>query len=131
MKEFIVWDKKKNEFIDEHNVLVDGSGTNIHNFNRDSNVRFNRDDKKELEILFAIGKDDINGNKIYADSSICMLERSKSIGTFFFDKKYLRYKFAFNGDKDVSLPMNDFEKDTDFKIIGTLQEDKHLLGEEK
>jgi hypothetical protein len=135
MNEFIVWDKTKHKFIDEYNVLIDGSGTNVHNFNRDSSVRFNRDDKNELEICNYIGKTDTEGNKIYADCSIveylitytddCKAEIKRGIFTF---NKYTS-SFYIQNEAKQELATNGFwiKRASNFKVIGTLQEDKHLL----
>ena len=79
-------------------------------------------------------------NKIYADSSIFEFRYAGSflcIGYFYFDKLELRYKIQLIMTKTFKdLEKKDFPKQKlyfdclimkNFRIIGTIQEDKHLL----
>lgn len=78
-----------------------------------------------------IGKTDIEGDKIYADSSIVEWIHQKNTyrGYFSFNKTYLRYEVCVFDGGDIQAVDYFYLGHNRFKIIGTLQEDKHLLGE--
>ena len=94
---------------------------------------------KQLDVLSAIGKKDINDKEIYADCSIVEFKATFSggyfttiKGYFYFDelKKELRVKLlgstfrdSFRGIDTDSMKY-DYEYMKDFKIIDTIQENK-------
>jgi hypothetical protein len=128
MNEFIVWDKKSKIFhyayiargILHHDRLVDFTNN--------------------LEVFNYIGKTDIEGNKIYADSSIVEFSIFKDNDLEIFpDKETMKGYFTFNSNSlsysirtlDDSHENFDFisvhNRIVDLKIIDTLQENKKLL----
>ena len=73
-----------------------------------------------------IGKTDIEGNKIYADSSIVEFSTNDlgwQKGYFSYNENGLNYQF---NSKDGAL-LTDWMEIKNLKIIGTLQENKELL----
>ena len=140
MKEFIVYDNQEEEFIDVEYVAIYSNGI-IFKADLDNEVLdLLEGEQNRYEYFNYIHKKDIFGNKIYADSSIVewdnyqsdddgnMLFRSKHIGYLSFDNYDLHYLM-----KDESSISYEFCSDEmrNIKVIGTLQQDKHLLGEEK
>ena len=123
MNEFIVWDKVSKKFTDriclDANLIRNGISYSL------------KVEEELFELFYPVGLTDINGKKIYADCSVVELVDSESRGVFFFDEKYLKFKFAFNGDKTTSLGMESFEKTVQFRVIGTLQENPELLKDAK
>jgi len=117
MNEVIVWDEDSECFIEdfameEYMPLNDIFKSNGYQF-------FNY-----------IGKTDINDKKIYADCSIVEFTvadyKTKDIGYFTYDSDYTSYLVK-NSRGVVLKYSKKFIRN--LKIIGTLQEDKHLLGE--
>ena len=121
MNEFIVWDENTQSWVKNFNhvITIDDSGILKTNHNR-------------FKLFMGIGKTDIEGNKIYADSSIIEWEHQENIyrGYFTFNKKYLRYEVITKDHQSKPIAIEFFYLEHNgFKIIGTLQEDKHLIGE--
>ena len=150
MDEFIVWDIEGKCWIPKSKcaIATSNSTSNIaKGFTLLTEVESNEysecfvPDFIPVQVCNYIGKTDIEGNKIYADSSIVEFNMSgskknfKATGFFTFNKKNLSYEFVcFKIDKKklnscrYDIDWRNAYKDT-FKIIGTLQEDKHLIGE--
>jgi len=127
MNEFIVWDKRKNCFNDE--LLLDKDGHCFGLSGIDNDIVYLR--LEDYTIHRYIGIEDINNNKIYADSSIIEFEHLKKQikGYFWFDKYELRYKIVI----DISLSFGGITKLTtveynqdikNIKIIDTIQQKK-------
>lgn len=133
MNEFIVWNEEKKEFSKEFLTNYDGDII-YRNVSLDNNThkRFNY-----------IGKTDINDKKIYADSSIvefdykgfeeigtvtykAIVKFDNVLGCYFFDV----FSHADNNGYNYNfLFPTVIYRVRNLKIIGTLQEDKHLLGD--
>ena len=84
-------------------------------------------------IFWGIGKTDDTPeqNKIYADSSIVELVdfvNNRFIGYFVYDNKSLGYKLKITSDSLYEF-YTEMEYISNLKVIGTLQEDKYLLGD--
>ncbi len=122
MKEFIVWDKNDNRFLDSLFV----------NCELNEAVSNNED----FEIFQYIGKADIKGNKIYADSSVVEMTirdedgKHTHIGFFNYNSFLLCYDFREpykNGEMSGNRIWR-MEKlqiySVQFKIIDTIQENK-------
>lgn len=123
MIKFTVWDKNLECFRD---------GTLAFGYDDFEWVLLNESNEQIVsnysgEIFNYIGKTDIEGKKIYADSSIVEYDsrlHGKQRGYFSYNRRDLRYELTlFNGMK-VSYA---WKREWNLKIIGTLQEDKHLL----
>ena len=134
MDEFIVWDKKFDRFLPEEDIAISSLGF-IFELNEDGYFPKN---VKDFTIHKAIGKTDIEGSKIYADSSIVEFEffhneavpsLSKCLkGYFTYIDKILAFNIKVIGDEISSLNYSHFSRRTiNLKIIGTLQENPELL----
>jgi len=131
MNEFIVWDKEKKKFSDDawFNLHPNGDLVKLSN-NRFYNCNQNH------SIHNYIGKTDDTPekNKIYADCSIVEFENmsEKQIGVFIYSNSISGYKIRMSKkdtwDEWLNINYNDMKN---FKVIGTLQQDKHLLKESK
>ncbi|MCK4874810.1 MAG: hypothetical protein KAS26_03090 [Sulfurimonas sp.] len=157
MNEFIVWDKKSKKFRVVANILYNTQS--IHDINKkDIEIKgvqlwgepFNPREEdnpdilvrrwaKEFTIHNYIGKTDIEGNKIYADSSIVELRRiyrhfgGDEIlkGFFTFNKETSAYDFISSdeyGNTIIHYNKNIIGHISNLKIIGTLQENRELLN---
>jgi len=147
MNEFIVWHEDLECFIDETQCIFK-DGTLFKN-----DEMYIKQVSEDMTMFWETGKTDIEGKKIYADSSIVEFmvsscEECKIVASFTFCNDFLRYAFkiiSFNGkemkddnrddlsnwyeikwnDKKEMLYSNDVHYN--FKITGTLQEEKHLF----
>lgn len=131
MNEFIVWDKKRKEWLhdEKHSIHLFGETIIMGELLRrkdDSHVRL--EDLNDIEAFNYIGKTDIEGNKIYADCSIVSFEWVNSekeihydLGYFRWNKDYLSY-FIWDGVQEWSI-----RDILSLEVKGTLQEDKLLL----
>ncbi|MFA5669904.1 MAG: YopX family protein [Candidatus Cloacimonas sp.] len=129
MNEFIVWCKNKNEWEADECVLTrDGKLIDI-KYMKELNL-------ENHTIYRYIGKTDIEGNKIYADCSIVEFEyydmdvdsgwvKAKSVITF--DDEDLMYLIAIDGEL-CNFKQHDI---VNLRVIGTLQENPELLGDNK
>lgn len=95
MKSLIAWDKLMSNFENiESKSDISFLGSYLNNTNR-------------YDIFEHIGLEDINNNKIYADSSILKVNYFSSsdwisdIGFFCFDDEDLRYVFHLIGKKEI------------------------------
>lgn len=131
MLEFIVWDHKKKEF--DYNFLH-GKNQAINDFFMFFEL------SRYWSIFNYIGKTDIEGNKIYAESSIVNVD--VNIGIFNAELngyfKYYKSQLGYNFHKvpfDKTSPYNIIAYNDDsfrrLRIVGTLQENPELLGENK
>ena len=137
MNELIVWDKVARCFAEnislDADLLQDG-------------ISYSLDVKGDLyELFFPIGLTDIDGNKIFAQSSIiefyfkCFGETTTAKFTAFFqyNEDELRYELIIlNYDKSktksiYSVLSYNMDLMKSFKIIGTIQENPELLEELK
>jgi hypothetical protein len=133
MNEFIVWDKDIEKFEYLNNTWLE-FGLEVEPMLVNSGaVGYERISTTNISIHNYIGKTDIEGNKIYANSSIVEVNDSKS--KFYEDICIVRY------DKNICsfmLCSVDFEDDRqehfrpdysnkNYKVIGTLQENPELL----
>lgn len=120
MKDCIIWDKTDEKFRPKFQFRK------CVGFDLDGDL-FNFETMEKLDYLESfegVGIEDIEGNKIYADSSIVEFENigTKKIGYFNFNKTSLCYEI-------IHLPsMNGFAFEPrimdNFKIIDTIQENK-------
>ena len=125
MIEFIIWDKKAQEFPD--NICLNAE------LSQDG-ISYSAEVKEELfELFYPIGLKDINGKSIYADSSIVEIAHIGKMsnnwvskkGIFVFINKYLQYIFIEIGINTDGIEIESmFHKLTSFKIIDTIQENK-------
>ncbi len=138
MNEFIVWDKEIGVFIGEESFdsmfgfysidyreLKEGMTKEDLIINQGQVLRPTY--MMHLERFAYIGKTDIEGNKIYADSSIVEFYsrlHGWQKGYFSYDCTSLSYRITLFNDMSVSF---DNERETKFKITGTLQENPELL----
>ena len=128
MNEFIVWYKPTQTFIKQEWVygleFDEGSLFNIRVEQLDDI------DVDDCEIFYDIGKTDIDGNKIYADSSIVEFdirldhEISKKKGFVAFSLDEMAYGLTVDSGGFYEFTHYDIKN---LKIIGTLQENKELL----
>ncbi len=111
MNEFIVWDKVNKEF-----GRISEAGT-ISEWSWDECTSNN-----DYTLHQYIGKTDINGNKIYADSSIVEFNilDSKYRGFFTYNSARLRYEIEISSKESIIYDGGV----KDFKIIDTIQENK-------
>lgn len=147
--EFIVWDEKNKNF-GQHNVGKDMSINDFFKFFELS---------RYFSIHNYIGKIDIEQNKIYENCSIVEFEHKSSRTVLKYETGYiakqafiefesivfkayfqyhtdeLRYELIIldydksKTDSIFSVLSFNMETMSNFKVIGTLQEDKHLLGD--
>lgn len=133
MNEFIVWDRRKKEWLKDNCVLTkEGSLLKFPSLKMLDSVQF--------EVIRPIGKRDINGNKIYADSSIIEFEYPKYkvgttiqdgyntyIGHFKFNDNTLSYMVYTKNADDSGYRWHFadiFSQIKNIKIIDTIQENK-------
>jgi len=133
MNEFIVWDNYEEEFICDEDIAINSHGT-IFECNPDAEV-FNvlSDGMNRYLKLDYIGKTDIEGNKIYADCSILnIIDCEDAIYKVTWNDESLKYQIERISPDDGDWLISDFDEmdSEDLEVIGTLQQDKHLLGEE-
>jgi len=133
MNEFIVWDKLKEQFITER-IAVGINGVVI--VFKDGKVRdFLIPEKFSIHNYIGKTDDTPENNKIYADCSIVEFEygniKNKLIGVFTFNIDELRYEIDIYNNTSYSCLNYDFEDMQNFKVIGTLQQNKHLLKDKK
>jgi len=137
MNEFIVWDEENARFSDlelfHNQIFINHEGkTKWFDHSGMSDADF------QLKPFWYIGKTDIEDNKIYADCSIVEFLIQEEQGKpyikckgFFHYEEFLLSNvvriFQQDGFKEWYIKTYDKDMMTDFKIIGTLQEDKHLL----
>jgi len=132
MNEFIVWDSKFKKFIEpSREIVMTTKDEMIKGINGGHGF------VEEWSIFPYIGKTDDTPeqNKIYADCSVFEFEYLtddgwvKLSGYFSFDDIDLRYEV--NVLKDITFVSLSFYEDRfrNLKVIGTLQEDKHLMGD--
>ena len=122
MNEFIVWDKERKRFRYDQASNHIAIGKQIDYM------------EDKLTIHQYIGKTDDTPqkNKIYADCSIVEFDRltlfgdfdKKQIGVFRYCSETLRYVLV---TKDTNLTTGYVRGIKNIKVIGTIQEDKHLL----
>jgi len=134
MEDFIGWNKKTKKFLDKEELTFVEMGSY-------SSVLLDvlGGINKDVILFWGIRKTDTEGNKIYADSSIVEFDfkeaghTNKAIGYLYFENFCYRIKILktdMRSDID-DLPMHFQSANTDFKIIGTLQENPELLEELK
>ena len=136
MNEVIVWDEEKKEF--SESKIVDGWLLHKRAFNQESKIK----------MFPYIGKTDIDGKKIYADSSIvefeviercccdilevhCECDFNKRIGYFNYNEDRLCFELK-SKENDCFDSVFAFYRDRikNLKIIDTLQENKlGLIGD--
>jgi len=140
MNEFIVWDKEDyfgsdikfytiaELMQDEHMTLIfDSDGTmRVLDYDVDETPT-----EMEFETFNYIGKTDIEGKKIYADSSIVEFRFDDFLykGYFVYNTITLRYdvRTYHKHTNSYELYTYDIDAMSDFKIIDTLQENPELL----
>ena len=137
MNEFIVWDEENKEFYDDW-VFFDNDGgdlyvADINNECHDPHAVEN----VNLKAFWSIGKTDIEGNKIYADSSVVEFDfrlfdedqYEKLSGYFSFNADLAMYElrepYSEDGYRIYYLINNDIKN---LKIVGTLQKNPDLCG---
>ena len=132
MNEFIVWDNKENKINDFYPIAVKSNGDIL--WCTPTYGKWETAPKGRFTILPYIGKTDIEDNKIYADYSIVEFRiKFKGVfkGHFWWNKITLRYMIEiYREDGFKTLVEFNFQEMDQFKIIGTIQENKHLLGDE-
>ena len=127
MNEFMMWDKIEKEWLTTGNMPI---------CSMEETLVFDFSDSNEESSHLYIGKTDIYGNKIYADSSIVEFEyydmdvdsgwvKAKSVITF--DDEDLMYLIAIDGEL-CNFKQHDI---VNLRVIGTLQENPELLGDNK
>ena len=145
MQEFIVWDKRSNSFNDD--LMLDKDGHCFGLCGLENEIVYLK--TEDYTVHKNIGKTDIDGNKIYADSSIvefdtiegcvcdilevvCECKYIKKIGYFTYNKDRASYEIKSpmtDGFNQMFLLFRD--RISNIKVIGTLQENPELLGETK
>lgn len=132
MNEFIVWDNLEEEFIDEE-YIARYSGGILFKADIDNEVidllLDEKDDKNRYIPFDYIGKTDINGEKIYADSSIVKFEyipcdKEHIVKAYFtWDDEYLKYIIDPLEGYDSTIEYESF-KFLNIEIVDTIQENK-------
>ena len=123
MNEFIVWDNVSKLFFNNEEFKIH-NGKCVELFDSEW---FKNDYPEHTKIFNYIGKTDTEGNKIYADCSIVEFDtekHGKQRGFFTYSKMFLSYII-----EDLYNDMGYLRYDgsqTNLKVIGTLQEGKHL-----
>jgi len=129
MDEFIVWDNNNKVFIDNRDFYISQNGELFTEYGRGNLVNINT-----FKYFRNIGLKDINGKRIYADSSIVEFDYKylsglveKCIGCFIYDKEDLLYTIKLIGTPSKNCI--DYLKSSmkNFKIIDTIQENKLRL----
>ena len=132
MNEFIVWDNKFEKFIEPSYEIVMTTKDALL-----KGIQGGHGFVEEWEAFNYIGKTDINDKKIYADCSIFEFDlglyskRRKGLGYFQWNEDLLRYEIlVINSNEAKCEPLLEFNPflQGKFNIIGTIQQDKHLLG---
>jgi hypothetical protein len=142
MNEFVVWDKRFKIFANE---LSDGYMIDLDNRIKIFKQNGIHVESDELDLFEYIGKTDINGNKIYADSSIvefevingcvcnileveCDCKYSKHIGYFSYNSERLCYELIQTDSEEFNrIYLMFIDNIKNIKVIGTIQENKDLL----
>lgn len=116
MNEFLVWHKLRKEFVQPYrNIVFDNDGICENDL---------------CDICNYIGLNDIDGKKIYADSSIVEFEygsknnRHKKIGVYVYDKNIAGYYICDINNKNIAIAHHLSYPITNIKIIDTIQENK-------
>lgn len=132
MNEFIVWDKtevgKKPRLVEFTSYVIKGNWIYLEYEDKKFCKEALRAHLDDVEICYDIGKTDIDGNKIYADSSIVEFDtrlNSRQKGFFTYSKMFLGYVI-----EDLSDNMRYARYDgsqINLKVIGNLQENPELL----
>ena len=131
MNEFIVWDKteigKKPRLIEFDSFSIKENWIYLE-LNDIQVLHAHIDD---VEICYYIGKTDIEGEKIYADSSIVEFnfDGQRRRAYLAYDDIQLMLDFVFLKDVFRCPYVEIHRRIYNVKIIGTLQQDKHLLEE--
>jgi hypothetical protein len=116
MNEFIVWDVKEVELIENEGLCIDENGKV-----RSSNgVLLDEDSYKPF---FYIGLTDIDGKKIYADCSIVEFDDEVKSKAYVRMRNYAYEFYFFESGGYTKICDFNLEK-TRFKIIDTIQENK-------
>ena len=131
MNEFIVWDKVNEEFFKSYSITFgyDFKGGTVTKIGEEKRFLFPHD----VELFYCIRKTDKDGSKIYADCSIVEFEYKDNVFRFS-DKGYFKFNeldLCFTVVTKETVYKFDRFIFTNLKVIGTLQQDKHLLGEAK
>ena len=144
MNEFTIWDKVNLHWIDLFGISISDSGEVM----AVSDLNGNQYGLHQVDLINYIGKTDIEGNKIYADSSIVEFDyiyietigkqsdKARVKGYFTFNNDTLAYDLIFFHNWIDSMPnywfnmhmkKEDARRASNFKIIDTLQENPKLL----
>jgi len=131
MNEFIAWDENDKRFYSFNlKELYDEGCETVLSSDSKHLGKYNVFPYDGMGIFNYIDKTDIDGNKIYADCSIVEFEyiSEKQIGVFIYSNSISGYKIRVSKkdtwDEWLNINYNDMKN---FKVIGTLQQDKHLL----
>jgi len=145
MNEFIVWDKENyigndDRFYTPSDLSLDGLYLQIIDDGKliltdmVDDGEYSVPKQIQIETFSYTGKTDIDGNKIYADSSIVEFDfetEEKIVGYFTYNKEWLRFDFVAPLERCCVKPKADMAYIPSYfknlKIIGTLQENKELL----
>lgn len=142
MNEFIVWDEENKCFVNMNMLYdIDFYSKQVNYFYleeiAESEFEENSVCTSNFSICNYIGKTDIEGNKIFADSSIVEMDiydedgEHLHIGYFRYNDSLLLYEFIEKADSFGVKNIWRMEKlqtySVNLKIIGTLQQDKELL----
>lgn len=127
MNEFIVWDEENGQFVDETECIFKDGTLYKNDFHYIDQVSC------DFSMFWSIGKTDIEGKKIYAESSIFEFVKTKEYklvqlkGFFKYDDFDMAYKIFTSDGEILKMSINI----RDIRIVGTLQEYKHLLKAQK
>ena len=126
MDEFIVLDKYEEEFLDAEGISISSFGTIIECYPDEEVFNVLSDEDRYTTHRLIKTDDTPEQNKIYADCSIVEFDfKDKKLqGLFRYSKMRLSYVI-----EDMHNDMGEMVYDglqTNFKVIGTLQKDKHL-----
>jgi len=124
MNEFIGWNELDKKFIDMEDLCFVHCGS-YNSFLLDALTQ----EDYHIKLFNYIGKTDIEGNKIYADSSIVefMMSGDKKRAYITWDDIQLMYDFVITNEGEFRCSYVDiYQKIYNLKIIGTLQENKEL-----
>ena len=134
MNELIVINEETGVIVDDNDFFIDMNGKLFNSYDGEISACLEKYKSRRC-----IGKTDIKGKNIYADSSIVELEMSgskknfKAVGYFFFHIYKLSYEFKclMIDNKKLDHERTDINwrsmYSNSLKIIGTLQEKKELL----
>lgn len=147
MNEFIVWDEDEQQFLTTKEIFDDTElGFDINKDGKLSLINFGVDEifnpdgddynqcfRREINIktFNYIGKTDIEGNKIYADSSIVefVYRNNNSRAVIKWDDIQLTYDVEFRSGFRARYA-DVYQEMFGLKVIGTLQENPELLKED-